>query len=112
MTWYPAKHKTFYIYALLDDEGLVVYVGATVNPKQRRRVHMITAGQAYRGDTPLKRWLLERKLRGVGVDMLLLEKVQGIERTRLREVATIDTYLRMGCKLLNTSSMPKQALLW
>lgn len=107
MTWYRDDY-TMYAYALLDDDGLAVYVGITCNPTQRRRVHMITASQPYRGDTPLKRWLLDRKRRGLVLDMLVLEKIEGVRAARVREVYWIDLFLRLGRPLLNTVAMPKQ----
>lgn len=111
MTWYEEKHRTFFIYVLLGEEDLARYVGLTVNPRQRHKVHQITARQAYRGDTPLKRWLLQCQARDFIPPLVVMEKVTGLHRARVREVAWLDTFLRQGVPLLNLVGQPRQATL-
>jgi hypothetical protein len=110
MTWYP-HHRTFYVYLLLDQDNRARYVGLTTKPHRRLYIHWVCSRQAYRGDTPLRRWLLGMKAFGWSrcIHMLLLEKHVGNPLTaRQREVHYIDVYRRLGCSLLNLASMPRQ----
>lgn len=111
MTWYREKHRTFFVYLLLEDDGEVRYVGLTTDPTRRKYVHYVTSRQHYRGDTPLRRWLEARRVRDLPLHMLLVEKVVGLQRARIREVAWIDLYHAHGCALLNTTGLPRQARL-
>ena len=108
MTWLT-DDLTLFVYVLLDEELRARYVGITVDPKTRARVHKITSRQHYRPPTPVRVWIAEREER---VEMLVLEKVEGVRRARSREAHWIDTYLRLGCDLLNTAGMPRQPCLF
>lgn len=110
MTWRHDDY-TLFVYLLLDDDGRAVYVGITNCPKTRRRVHYITARQHYRSETRLKLWLRDRAEANLPLHMLVLEKVEGVAAARVREATYIDAYLRLGCTLLNTATMPRQATL-
>lgn len=44
------------IYALLDSEGVIKYIGKANNPEKRLKSHM---RDAYRRDTPLYKWVRE-----------------------------------------------------
>lgn len=110
MTW-KGDDYTMFVYALLDDDGLAIYVGITNDPRTRRGVHWRTASQPYRGRTPLRLWITDRKRHGLPLHMLVVEKVHGVKAARAREAAWIDFYLRAGRGLLNTCTMPKQPTL-
>lgn len=94
---------TMFVYALLDRGGAIRYIGITVDLKTRRRVHAITARQHYRGNEDFRSWLREH-----GVNMLPLERVEGVQEARRREAYWMDVYTGLGCPLLNQAGAPRQ----
>lgn len=102
MTW-VRDDLTMFVYVLLDRDHRARYVGITNNLKTRRRVHAITARQHYRGNERFRAWLRE-----TGVNMLPLERIEGVAFARVRESYWMDLFTKQGCSLFNQACAPRQ----
>lgn len=85
------------IYVLLDDEGVVRYVGKSVDPQSRMQAHCLPHS---RSKTPVSCWSRSMRDRGVRPTMEIIEWVENWDTAERKWIAH---YRGAGAKLLNVT---------
>lgn len=89
--------KPITVYALIDDDGSVRYIGQTVQSTERRLIqHLSTA--RVRCAAPVHKWLMSRRNSGREVRIVALATDAVLHET---EIALIAQHRASGARLLN-----------
>ncbi len=85
--------KAYHIYILTDPlDGLVKYVGCTVNPKSRLSNHISQCSDASCGGLKKVKWIRDLKENNVRPTMTIVRACDTIEQAKIIEKQTYDLF--------------------